>query len=162
MSPQPAGARDCPICRIIHVPPTLDTLFQPLEQPSYWNYCTYFRWLVVTIAFMWGRRHVATVYRYLDTPSYRTHVHNFFLVERWDPEEVLRQQAQAWLWTLHPEPRETISLRIDNSKNATWGLCIEAVATRQDPAADAFMQGHQQVCVMLVCRDQVIPWDIRL
>jgi hypothetical protein len=94
--------------RIIGVPPALDKFFQPVERHLPWNHYTYFRLLVVTIAFMWGRRHVAHVDRYLDAPSHRPRVNNFFWVERWVPEAVLRQQAQEWRRALHPKPRETI------------------------------------------------------
>ena len=79
--------------RIIRVPAALDDFFQPLEQRFHWNHFIYFRLLVVTIACMWGRRHVANLYAYLEAPSHRTRVNNFFLVERWDPEAVLRQNA---------------------------------------------------------------------
>jgi hypothetical protein len=163
--PSPARQReqeDCLMFRTIRVPPALDTCFQPLERHVHWNHFTSFRLLVVTIAFMWGRRHVANVYRYLDAPSHRTRVNNFFLVERWDPEAVLRQKAQELLRALHPKPRETIYLIIDDSKKATRGPCMEAVATMKDPVADTYIQGHQYVCAMLVCRDQVISWGIRL
>ena len=44
--------------RIIRVPPALDTFFQPLRGHFHWDHFTYFRLLVVTIAFMWGRRNV--------------------------------------------------------------------------------------------------------
>ena len=82
--PSPARQReqeDGLMLRMMRVPPTLDKCFQPLERHFYGNHCTYVRLLVVTIAFMWGRRHVANVYRYLDAPSHRTRVNNFFLVE---------------------------------------------------------------------------------
>jgi len=163
--PSPARQReqeDCLMFRMIRVPPALDKFFQPLERHFYWNHFTYFRLLVVTIAFMWGRRNVANVYRYLDAPSHRTRVNNFFLVERWDPEAVLRQKAQELLRALHPKPRETIYLIIDDSKKAKRGQCMEAVAKMKDPMADTYIQGHQYVCAILVCRDQVIPWGIRL
>jgi DDE superfamily endonuclease len=148
--------------RIIRVPPVLDKFFQPLEWHFHWNHFTYFRLLVVTIACMWGRRNVANVYRYLDAPSHRTRVNNFFLVERWDPEAVLRQKAQELLRALDPKPRETIYLIIDDCKKAKRGQCMEAVAKMKDPVADTYIQGHQYVCAILVCRDQVIPWGIRL
>jgi SRSO17 transposase len=163
--PSPARQReqeDCLMFRMIRVPPALDKFFQPLERHFYWNHFTYFRLLVVTIAFMWGRRNVANVYRYLDAPSHRTRVNNFFLVERWDPEAVLRQKAQELLRALHPKPKETIYLIIDDSKKAKRGQCMEAVAKMKDPMADTYIQGHQYVCAILVCRDQVIPWGIRL
>ena len=88
--------------RSIRVPPSLDKFFRPLKGHFHWNHYTYFRLLVVTIAFMWGRRHVANLYRYLEAPFHRTRFNNFFLVERWDPEAALRQKAQEWLRALHP------------------------------------------------------------
>jgi hypothetical protein len=39
---------------------------------------------------------------------------------------------------------------------------MEAVAKMKDAVADPYMQGHPYVCAMLVCRDQVIPWGLRL
>jgi SRSO17 transposase len=133
-----------------------------LERHFHWNHFTYFRLLVVTIACMWGRRNVANVYRYLEAPSHRTRFNNFFLVARWDPETALHQTAQELLRTLHPQPRETIYLVIDDSKKAKRGQCMEAVAKMKDPVADTYIHGHQYVCAILVCRDQVIPWGIRL
>jgi hypothetical protein len=53
--PSPACQReqeDCPMFRILRVPPALDKFFQPLARHFHWNHVTYFRLLVVTIAFM--------------------------------------------------------------------------------------------------------------
>jgi hypothetical protein len=49
--------------RIIRVPPVLDKFFHALQPHVHWNHCAYFRLLVVVIAFAWGRRHVASLYR---------------------------------------------------------------------------------------------------
>ena len=49
------------MCRIIRVPAALDNFVQPLGRHFHWNHCTSFRLLVVTIACMWGRRHVANL-----------------------------------------------------------------------------------------------------
>jgi hypothetical protein len=86
---------------------------------------------------MWGRRNVANLYRYLDTPLHRTRFNNFFLVERWDPEAALRQKAQELLRALHPQRGETRSLLIDDSKQAKRGQVMDAVATMKDPTSDA-------------------------
>jgi Transposase DDE domain len=153
---------DCPMFRIIRVPPVLDKFFCPLKGRFHWDHFTYFRLLVVTMAFMWGRRNIANVYRYLEAPAHRTRFNNFFLVERWDPEAALRQQAMELLQTLHPRSGEPIYLVIDDSKNANRGQCMEAVAKMKDPVADTYIQGHQYVCAILVCRDHVIPFGIRL
>jgi hypothetical protein len=148
--------------RIIRVPAALDNFFHPLEQRFHWNHFIYFRLLVVTIAFMWGRRNVANLYRYLEAPSHRTRFNNFFLVERWDPEAALRQKAQELLRALHPQPGETLYLLIDDSKKAKRGQHMDAVAKMKDPTTNAYMRGHQYVCGVLVFRQQVIPWGIRL
>jgi len=104
--------------RIRRVPPSLDKFFQPLHGHFPWDHFTYFRFLVVTIALMWGRRNVANVYRYLEAPSHRTRWNNVFLVARWDPEAALRQKAQELLRALHPQPRpSTCALMMPRRRN---------------------------------------------
>jgi hypothetical protein len=98
--PSPACLRepeDRPMFRIIRVALAMDKFFRPLERHFHWNHFKYFRLLVVTITCMWGRRPVAEVYRYLETPAHRTRFNNFFLVERWNPVAVLRQKAKQLL-----------------------------------------------------------------
>jgi DDE superfamily endonuclease len=153
---------DCLMFRIIRVPAALDNFFQPVERHFHWNYFMYFRVLVVAMAFMWGRRNVATLYRYLDAAPHRTRFNNFFLVERWDPEAVLRQKAQALLRVLRPGKGETIYLIVDDSKKAKRGKAMDAIAKMKDPTTEAYIRGHQYVCAILVCRGYVIPFGIRL
>lgn len=148
--------------RIIRVPPALDKFFQPLKGHFHWDHFTYFRLLVLTIAFMWGRRNVANLYRYLEAPYHRTRFNNFFLVERWDPEAALRQKARELLRALHPTPGETLYLVIDDSKKAKRGQVMDAVAKMKDSMSDAYIRGHQYVCGILVFRQHVIPYGIRL
>jgi len=163
--PSPARQReqeDRLMFRIIRVPAGLDNFFQSLERCFHWNHFSYFHLLVVTIACMWGRRNVANLYRYLEAPSHRTRFNNFFLVERWDPEATLRQKAQELLRALHPQQGETLYLLIDDTKKAKRGQHMDAVAKMKDPTTDAYIRGHQYVCGILVFRQQVIPWGIRL
>ena len=94
--------------RIIRVPPILDKFFQPLKGHFHWNHFACFCLWVVTIACMWGRRNVAHVSRHLEAPCHRTRVHNFFWVDRWDPEAALRQKAQDLLRALSPSTGETV------------------------------------------------------
>ena len=150
------------MCRIIRVPHALDKFFQPLERHFHWNHCSYFRVLVVAVACMWGRRNVANLYRYLDGEHHRTRFNHFFLVERWDPAAALRHKAHELLLALHPQPGDTLSLIIDDSKKAKRGSQMDAVAKMKDPVMDAYIRGHQYVCAILASRDQVIPWGIRL
>jgi DDE superfamily endonuclease len=148
--------------RIIRVPPTLDKFFQPLKGHVHWDHFASFRLLVLTIACLWGRRNVANLSRYLDAEHHRTRFNHFFLVERWDPEAALRQQAQPWLRALRPRKGETIYMVLDDSKKAKRGRTMDAVATMKDSTTDAYIRGHQDVCAILVCRNHVIPLGIRL
>src|SRR6266550_1946723 len=107
MNPSPACRRepeDCPMFRIMRVPLTPDKFVRPLERHFHWNHFSDFRLLVVAVACMWGRRNVATLYRYLDVAHHRPRVNNFFLVARWDPAAALRQTAHELLWDLYPQP----------------------------------------------------------
>jgi hypothetical protein len=94
--------------RIRRVPPSLDQFFQPLKGPFHWDHVADFRLLVLTLALMGGRRNVANLYRYLEAAHHRTRCNKFFLVERWDPEAALHQQAQAWLGARRPGQGETL------------------------------------------------------
>jgi hypothetical protein len=148
--------------RIIRVPPSLDQFFRPLHGHFHWDHCTYFRLLVLTMAFLWGRRNVANVHRYLEAAPHRTRFHTFVLVERWDPEAALRQKAQARLRSLRPGTGEPLYVVIDDAKQAKRGQVMEAVAKMKDPTTDAYIRGHQYVWAILVDRDHVLPWGIRL
>jgi len=148
--------------RIIRVPAVLDKFFCPLRSHFHWNHGMYFRLLVVAMAFRWGRRNVANLYRYLDAAHHRTRFNNFFLVERWDPEAALRCQAQVLLRSLRPRKGETLYLIIDDFKKAKRGKTMDAVARMKDPTIEAYIRGHQYVCAILVCREHVIPLGIRL
>jgi DDE superfamily endonuclease len=148
--------------RIIRVPSALDKFFKPLKPRFHWDHWRYFQLLVLAMAFMWGRRNVANLCRYLEAPHHRTRFNNFFLIARWDPEAVLRQKAQELLRALHPQPGETVYLILDDSKKAKRGQAMDAVAKMKDPTTDTYIRGHQYVCAILVFRDHVIPWGIRL
>ena len=148
--------------RIIRVPPALDKFFGTLKPHCHWDHWAYFQLLVGVMAFAWGRRNVSNLYRYLDAQQHRTRFHNFFLVQRWDPEAALRQKARELLRALHPRKGETLYRIIDDSKKGKRGRHMDAVAKMKDPTTQAYMRGHQYVCAILVCRDHVIPGGIRL
>jgi SRSO17 transposase len=148
--------------RIVRVPPVLDQFFCPLQPCFHGDHWAYFRLLVLVMAFAWGRRNVANLYRYLDPLHHRTRFNNFFLVARWAPEAALRQKAQELLRSLRPRTGETLYLLIDDSKKAKRGRSMEAVGTMKDPTTEAYIHGHQYVGAILVFRDDVIPYGIRL
>jgi Transposase DDE domain len=148
--------------RIVRVPPVLDQFFRPLQPCFHWDHWAYFRLLVLVMAFAWGRRNVANLYRYLDPMHHRTRFNNFFLVARWDPAAALRQKAQELLRSLRPRTGETLYLIIDDSKKVKRGRSMDAVGTMKDPTTEAYIHGHQYVGAILVFRDYVIPYGIRL
>jgi hypothetical protein len=148
--------------RIIRVPAVLDKFFGPLRRHFHWDHWRYFRLLVLAMACMWGRRNVTNLYRYLEVEHHRTRFNNFFLVERWDPAAALRQKAHELLRALRPRKGETLYLIIDDSKHAKRGKAMEAVAKMKAPTTDAYIRGHQYVCAILVYRDHVLPFGIRL
>jgi SRSO17 transposase len=148
--------------RIIRVPAVLDKFFGSLRPHFHWNHWMYFRLLVLAMACMWGRRTVTNLYRDLEVEHHRTRFNNFFLVERWDPEAALRQKAQELLRALRPGKGETLYLIIDDSKKAKRAKAMDAIAKMKDPTTDAYIRGHQYVCAILVYRDHVIPFGIRL
>jgi SRSO17 transposase len=148
--------------RIIRVPPALDKFFGTLKLHFHWDHWASFRLLGVVMAFAWGRRHVSNLYRYLDAQRHRTRFNHFFLVQRWDPEAALRQKARERLRALHPRKGEPLYLLIDDSQKGKRGRHMAAVAKMKDPTTQAYRRGHQDVCAILVFRDHVMPWGIRL
>jgi DDE superfamily endonuclease len=148
--------------RIVRVPASLDKFFHTLSPRFHWDHDEYVRLLVLAVALAWGRRTGANLYRYLDVPHHRTRFNNFFLVQRWEPEAVLRPKAQALLQAVPPTPGHTRYLVIDDSKTAKRGKTMAAVATLKDPTTDAYIQGHQDVCGILVYQAHVIPVGIQL
>jgi len=148
--------------RIVRVPASLDKVFHTLSPRVHGDHDEYFRLRVLAMALAWGRCNVANLYRYLDVLPHRTRVNNFFLVQRWEPKAVLRQKAQELRQALQPTPGNTLYLVIDDSKQAKRGKTMAAVAKRKDPPTDAYIQGHQYVCGILVYREQVLPFGIQL
>ena len=148
--------------RLIRVPPSLDQLFRPWNGSFHGDHCTSFRLLVVGMAVMWGRRHVANLDRDLEAKPHRPRFHQFLLVARWAPVAALRQQAQEWVRALRPAKGETSSWRMDDAKPANRGKTMAAVATRNDPTLDADIRGHQDVCGRRLFPGQVLPGGLRL
>jgi hypothetical protein len=143
--------------RIVRVPTPLDKFFHGLRARAPWDHFEYFRLLVLAMAFAWGRRNVANLYQSRDVSHHRTRFNNFFLVQRWDPEAVLRQQTLERLRALHPQAGETLYRLIGAPKKAKRGKAMDAVAKMQDPTLDAYIRGHRHVCGMLGFRQHVIP-----
>jgi hypothetical protein len=141
------------MCQIVRVPPALDKFFRPLKPCLHWNHFTYFRLLGLVIAFAWGQRNVANLYRYLDAQHHRT--------QRWDSAAALRQKTYELLVALRPRQGNPIYLVIDDSQKANRGKSMDAVAKMTDSVTDTYIRGHQYVCAIPVCGDQVIPYGLR-
>ena len=147
---------------IIRVPAVLEKFVGPLRPHFYWNHWLYCRLLVLARACMWGRRTVTNLYRNLEVEHHRPRCNNFFLLERWDPDAALRQQAQAWLRALRLGTGETLDRIIDDSRQAKRGKAMDAMAKLKDPTTDVDSRGHPYVCAIRLYRNPVIPFGIRL
>jgi hypothetical protein len=58
--------------------------------------------------------------------------------------------------SLHPTPRETLYLVLNDSKKAKRGTHMDAVAKMKESLTDEYMRGHQYVGAILVFHDHVI------
>jgi hypothetical protein len=154
--------RIAPRFRLVRVPAPRDKFFRPLRPRFHWNHDESFRRLGLGLAVAWGRRNVVHLDRSLDAPPHRTRGHHVCLVQRWDSAAALRQKAPELLRALHPTPGETLSLSIEDAKQAKRGQAMDAVAKMKAPTIDASIRGHQDVCGILVFRQEVLPDGIRL
>jgi len=150
--------------KIVRFPEKLEGFFRSLEGVFHWDHHQYFRTLTLLIAFGWGRRNIAALYRQLDPRGHRhrTRFNNFLHVARWDPESALQGKAYALLAILGPRAGEVIELVIDDSKKGKRGKKMEAVNWVYDPVAGRSIRGHQYVTAVLRFRGHVIPWGIRV
>lgn len=150
--------------RIGRFPSKLEPFFRSLKTRFHWNHFEFFRILVLTIAFAWGRRNVSALYRHIDGKgrAHRTRFNNFFLVGRWNSEELLREKAKELLAALKPRKGEVIYLLIDDSKKGKRGKKMDAVSYIYDSVTGRKILGHQYVKATLKFRGYVIPFAIRL
>lgn len=153
----------------MRVPPKLDPFFASLKDIFLWDHFRYFRLLVLSMTFAWGRRTVSNMYRQLDPQQlpHRTRFNNFFNFGRWDPQQALRDKAYELLRALLSRKnkkgkKETVYLLIDDSKKMKRGKHIQAVGWIHDPVSRRSIIGHQYVMATLCVRGYVIPFGVRL
>ena len=147
--------------RIRRGPRARDKGFRPLQRRLHGDPCAYVRWRVWARACAGGRPHGATSYRARDAQHHRTRVHNVCLGPRGDPEAARRQKAPERLRALAPRPGDTRYVIRADSKQATRGTHMDAVATLTDPTTDASLWGHAYVCGTRRFRPQVIAGGLR-
>jgi len=150
--------------KIVRFPKKLESFFKPLENQFHYNHFGYFQTLVVLMAFSWGRRNVATLYRHLDgrNQPHRSRFNNFLNVDRCDYAVVLCLKAYELLALLAPGKGDTIELILDDSKKQKRGKHMEAVGWIKDPLSNKSMRGHQFVTATVCFRGHTIPFGIRL
>jgi SRSO17 transposase len=148
--------------RIVRFPQKLTKFFAPLEGYFHWSHFQYFRNLVLVIAFAWGRRNVANLYRYLEAKTHRTRYNNYLLLDRWDPPALLRLKAMETLGSMKPRPGETAYFVVDDSGKRKRGKHMEAVGWIRDASTGKSVRGHLYVAAVLQFRDVTIPWGVRL
>ena len=150
--------------KIVRFPIKLKSFFVSLENQFHYNHFQYFQMLVVLIAFSWGRRNIAALYRHLDSRSqpHRSRFNNFLSVDRCDYAAVLRLKTGELLALLAPAKGETVELIIDDSKKQKRGKHMEAVGWIKDPLSGQTIRGHQFVTATVCFRGHTIPFGIRL
>ena len=104
------------------------------------------------------------LYRYLYERKHphRSRFNNFLNLTRWQPQVVLALKAETLLTMLCPQPRETVEVFLDNSKNRKRDRAMQAVCRMKDPLTNTSMRGHQYVTAVLSFRGYTIPLGIRL
>lgn len=109
--------------RIVRFPSRLEPFFDSLREKFLWDHFEYFRTLVLLMGLTWGRHNISALCRQLDGRgfSHRSRFNNFVLLERWEPEEALKQKAKELLERLNPQPGDTVKLIIDDSKKEKRG-----------------------------------------
>jgi hypothetical protein len=150
--------------RIVRVPSKLKTFFDTLQNQFHFNHFKYFQTLVLLVAFSYGRRNIATLYRHLDSrnQAHRSRFNNFLNVGRCDYPAVLQLKAYELLKQLSPSKNETIEFILDDSKNQKRGKTMQAVGWIRDPLTGRNIRGHQYVTAIIRFRGHTIPFGIRL
>jgi SRSO17 transposase len=150
--------------KIVRFPLKLKSFFSPLENQFHYNHFEHFQILVLLIAFSWGRRNVAALYRHLDSRNqpHRSRFNNFLSVDRCDYAAVLRLKAGELLALLAPAKGEIAELILDDSKKQKHGKQMEAVGWIKDPLSGKTIRGHQFVTATVCFCGYTIPFGIRL
>ncbi|RLC70216.1 MAG: hypothetical protein DRI26_07580, partial [Chloroflexi bacterium] len=102
--------------KIGKIPQVLESFFRSLVPHFLWDQGAYFQSLVLAIAFAWGRRNVANLYRFIDAQHHRTRFNNFFHFFRVDLSELLRLKAVQLLEMAEFLGEKTVYLIIDDTK----------------------------------------------
>jgi hypothetical protein len=155
-----------PMFKIGRIPPSLEGFFKPLADFFLYNHYTFFRDLVVMMAYAWGPRTVANLHRHLDPRgrSWRTRYNNFLNLDRWDAPAALRAKAMELLAkVLAQAPRRTtIYMVIDDSKKSKRGKKMEAVGFLHDSTTGRTIKGHNFIQANLEVNGVTIPWGVHL
>jgi len=150
--------------KIVLIPSKLKSFFNPLQTQFLFNHFEHFQILVLLIAFSWGRRNIATLYRHLDSRNqpHRSRFNNFLNVGRCDYAVVVQLTASELLTMLNPAKGDTIDFIIDDSKKQKRGKNMEAVGWIRDPLTGKSIRGHQFVTAIIRFKGHNIPFGIRL
>ena len=148
--------------KIARPPHKLTRFFKSLEGRFLWDHFAYFRQLVLAIAFAWGRRTVANLYRYLEATTHRSRFNHFLHQQRWDPGACLRLKATEMVAWLKPRRGERLYLLIDDSNTRKCGRHMDAVGWIYDHGTGKKIRGHLYVTAVLWLRGHTIPLGVRL
>lgn len=150
--------------KIVRIPPKIKSFFDPLQNQFHFNHFEYFQTLVLLMAFCWGRRNIATLYRHLDSchRTHRSRFNNFLNVGRCNYQVTLQLKACELLSNLRPVKGQTVELILDDSKSQKRGKAIQAVGWIRDQLTGRNIRGHQYVTAVIRFRGHTIPFGIRL
>src|SRR3990170_972258 len=115
--------------KIVRFPLKLKSFFTPLENQFHYNHFEHFQILVLLIAFSWGRRNIAALYRHLDSRNqpHRSRFNNFLNVGRCDWPVILQMKARELFAMLKPDKGDVVEFIIDDSIKQKRGKIMEAV-----------------------------------
>jgi hypothetical protein len=150
--------------KIVQFPEKIKPFFDSLNNQFHWNHFEYFRTLVLLIAFAWGRRTIANLYRWLDSSRqpHRSRFNNFINLHRWNPAIVLQLKAHDLLALLGLKRGDCIEMPLDDSKKHKRGKAMQGVCWLYDHVTGRNIPGHQYVVAVLQFRGYTIPFGIRL
>jgi Transposase DDE domain len=150
--------------KIVRIPSKLKPFFDTLQNQFHFNHFQYFQTLVLLMAFSYGRRNIAALYRHLDSRGqpHRSRFNNFLNVGRCNYPAVLHKKAYELLRQLSPCRGDVVELILDDSKNQKRGKTMQAVGWIHDPLTGRNIRGHQYITATIRFRGHTIPFGVRI
>jgi SRSO17 transposase len=118
--------------------------------------------VVLTLAAMNGRRNLKRIEQACRNHHTRQSIGFFLTQAHWDAPEVLRQTALDTLKHLGWKPNHRVYVLLDDTQKRKRGKRMDAVSKIFLHAEKVYAQGHTIVGCVLLYRNVVIPYAVRL